>query len=203
MRVGGLLLAGGASTRLGGAKALLESRGERLVDRTARVLTVVAAPVVEVGPGWTTLPTTREEPPGGGPLAATAAGAAWLTANGAPDAFLLLALDLPGVSEELLRWLAEHPASGSVVPVVDGRPQPLCARFDAAAGETARELVARGERSMRALLAQIPVTTVDEAAWGSVVDAAAFADVDTPEAARRAGFEMPGGSLDPMQDGDG
>jgi molybdopterin-guanine dinucleotide biosynthesis protein A len=203
VRVGGLLLAGGASTRLGAAKARLESRGERLVDRTARVLGAVAAPVVEVGPGWTNLPATREEPPGSGPLAATAAGAAWLAANGAPDAFLLLALDLPNVSEPLLRWLAEHPAPGSVVPEVDGHPQPLCARFDAAAGEVARALVARGERSMRALLAAIPVTTAGEEEWGAVADAAAFADVDTADAARRAGLEMPGGSLDAMQDGDG
>ncbi len=202
MRVGGLLLAGGASTRLGTPKALLAWPDERLVDRTARVLAEVAMPVVEVGPGWSTLPATREEPPGRGPLAATAAGAAWLAAHGAPEAFLVVAVDLPAVTVAVLRWLAEHPASGAVVPVVGGRPQMLCARYDASAGVVAATLVARGERSMRVLLAAIEVTAVSEEEWGAVAEAAAFTDVDTPDAARRAGLEMPGGSLDAMQDGD-
>ena len=56
---------------------------------------------------------------------------------------------------------------------------------------------------MRALLAAIDTTTVTEEEWGAVADATAFTDVDTPDAARRAGLDMPGGSLDPMQDGDG
>jgi hypothetical protein len=50
--VGGLLLTGGASRRMGSDKALLKVDGRRLVDRAAAVLGAVAAPVIEVGPGW-------------------------------------------------------------------------------------------------------------------------------------------------------
>ena len=55
-RVAGLLLTGGASRRMGSDKALLEVEGRRMVDRAAAALAAVAAPVVEVGPGWSSLP---------------------------------------------------------------------------------------------------------------------------------------------------
>ena len=68
--IGGLLLTGGASRRMGTDKALIEVDGQRLVDRAAAVLGAVADPVIEVGPGWSELPAVREDPPGSGPLAA-------------------------------------------------------------------------------------------------------------------------------------
>jgi molybdopterin-guanine dinucleotide biosynthesis protein A len=192
-----VLLTGGASTRLGAPKALLGARGERLVDRTARVLTEVAHPVVEVGPGYSTLASTREDPPGDGPLAGLAAGAAWLEAAGCEDAFLVVAVDLPLLSSDLLRWLAGRPGDTTVVPRVDGVAQSLCARFAPGTGALASTLLAAGERSMRALLAAATVDYVDEDEWGGVVPRAVFTDVDTPADAAQAGLEPPGGSLAP------
>ena len=128
--VAGLLLTGGASRRLGVDKATLLLDGDRLVDRVARVLAGIATTVVEVGPGYSSFAAVREEPPGSGPLAALAAGAAALQARGlGTSAVLVLAVDLPFVDAALLAWLASHPAPGTVVPVVDGFPQPLCARY--------------------------------------------------------------------------
>lgn len=193
--VGGVLLTGGASTRLGAPKALLDAHGERLVDRTARVLSEVAAPVVEVGPGYGALPATREDPPGEGPLAGLAAGAAWLEAARWRGAFLVVAVDLPSLSVELLRWLADRPGDTTVVPTVDGRAQPLCARYASETGARAATLLADGERSMRALLAATAPEYVDVDAWGAVTSAGVFADVDTKADADRAGLAMPGGSL--------
>jgi molybdopterin-guanine dinucleotide biosynthesis protein A len=195
--VGGVLLTGGASTRFGAPKALLDARGERLVDRTARVLAEVAAPVVEVGPGYSALAATREDPPGEGPLAALAAGAAWLDAAGSEGAFLVVAVDLPLLSSDLLHWLADRPGSGTVVPRVDGIAQSLCGRYARDAGALAAALLAAGERSVRALLAASSVEYVDEDAWGGVAPRAVFTDVDTPADAARAGLEDPGGSLAP------
>lgn len=195
--VGGVLLTGGASVRLGSPKALLSARGERLADRTARLLSQVAAPVVEVGPGHSSLPATREAPAGRGPLAGLAAGAAWLEAAGAEGAFLVVAVDLPSISAELLRWLADRPGVGTVVPTVDGVAQSLCARYAAGTGAVAARLVTAGERSMRALLEETAPEYADEDTWGVVATRATFSDVDTPDDARRAGLEMPGGSLAP------
>lgn len=191
--VAGLLLTGGASRRLGVAKATLLLDGERLVDRVARVLEGIATTVVEVGPGYSNLAAVREEPPGSGPLAALVAGAAALGArDDGARAVLVLAVDLPFVDAAVLEWLASHPASRTVVPIVGGRPHPLCARYSHDALAAAPELVAAGERSMRALLHRVDVHEATEAEWGVVASAHTFADVDTPEDASAFGLSAPG-----------
>jgi molybdopterin-guanine dinucleotide biosynthesis protein A len=187
----GLLLTGGASSRLGVPKAELRRAGERLADRGARVLGAVCAPAVEVGPGCSPLPAVREDPPGAGPLAAVVAGAAALAERGAAGPVLVLAVDAPFVEVELLAWLAEHPAPGSVVPRVAGRAQPLCARYAPADLVLATDLLAGGATALRDLLAAADVTYADEEAWGRVATGRTFLDVDTPEAVARAGLEWP------------
>src|ERR1700736_1061525 len=78
-RPAALLLTGGTSRRMGRDKATLPVNGTPLAERTATLLAQVADPVVEVGPGWTGLVAVREEPAGQGPLAAMAAGWAYLS----------------------------------------------------------------------------------------------------------------------------
>jgi molybdenum cofactor guanylyltransferase len=192
VRLAGLLLTGGASRRLGVPKALLTCDGERLVDRSARTLSAVCAPVLEVGPGYGALPACREREPGAGPLAGFVAGAFALHADGYDGPLIVLAVDLPSVTPELLQWLAEHEGTGCVVPRVAGQLQTVCARYSPDACRVAPELYERGERSMRALLDAVAVTEVDEDEWSAVGDMAVFADVDTPDDAARAGLEMPG-----------
>jgi molybdopterin-guanine dinucleotide biosynthesis protein A len=188
--VAGLLLTGGASRRFGADKATLLVGGERLADRSLRVLGAVTDPVLEVGPGLTGARAVREDPAGGGPLAAIAAGGEVVRAAGAFHV-IVLAVDLPAIDVPTLGWLAQHSASTSVVPVVDGRRQSLCARYDVAALAIAAELVAGGERSVRALLDAIDVHDAGEEEWGGITDARAFADVDTPEDAAELGIESP------------
>lgn len=172
----GLLLTGGASRRLGTDKAAA------LAPRVAEVLqAAVDGPVIEVGPGHTGLPSVQEETPGRGPLAAVAAAAV-------TDDALVVACDLPFVGEPLLRFLAGR--SGTVVPVVEGRPQWLCARYAASAVARAADLVATGERRMQAL-ADDDTVYLDEAGWAEVATARDFADVDTPEDAARLGVVVP------------
>lgn len=189
--VAGLLLTGGASSRLGVSKAELRRDDERLADRGARLIAAVSDPALEVGPGVTGLPAVREHPLGAGPLAAFVAGGTELARLHATGGVLLLAVDLPFVETPLLAWLAEHPAPGAVVPRVDGMPQSLCARYADADVHVAVALRAAGRSSMRALLDAIPVTYVDEPEWSAVADRDAFLDVDTAAAARRAGLDWP------------
>lgn len=187
--ISGLLLTGGTSRRLGFGKHDVHVHGERLADRTARVLLSVCDPVLEIGPGVTGLAAIQEETPGSGPLAALQAGADALRARGHVDAVLVLAVDLPFVEEPLLSWLARHQAPGSVVPRVDGIAQPLCARYSPSALVATGALVAAGARSMHALLDDIDVTYVEKGEWGTVCDARAFVDIDTPDdLAAQAGF---------------
>ncbi len=177
--VAGLLLTGGASRRMGCDKARLLVDGHPLAERLAGLLTGVATPVVEVGPGVTGLAAAREELPGSGPLAAVAAGWEALCGAGAPRAALVLACDLPLVSEKALRLLAAWPGDASVVPVVDGRPQPLCARWSATALARARAQLAR-DPSLRPFCAAADTVLVDVEVWGRGVEAREFHDVDCP-----------------------
>jgi molybdenum cofactor guanylyltransferase len=186
----GLLLTGGASRRMGGDKASLVLAGERLVDRAARVLAVVCDPVLEVGPGLSNLPAVSEDPPGDGPLAALVAGARALEQR--PErAVLALAVDLPFVEPALLELIANRPGDATVVPIAGGHPQTACAQYGVDALRAAPALLAAGERSLRALLAAVPVVWVAESEWSPVATERAFTDIDTPEDRARYGIEMP------------
>lgn len=176
-----MILTGGAGSRLGIDKTTLVVDGEQLARKVARVLVSVAAPVIEVGPGRTELLCVLEAPRGAGPLVALACGWGALRLHGHDGPVLALASDLPHVTSELLRFLAEWPGESSAVPVVGGRLQPLCARWSRSALEHARDLAATGQRSMRALMTTTPIDRVGPKEWEQVASAECFTDLDTPE----------------------
>ena len=165
---------------MGTDKATLVVHGEILATRVARALGAVCDPVIEVGAGVTGLRAVREEPHGGGPLAAFLAG---VDALGPADGFALLACDLPAIDEVTVRFVVEHPAAGSVVPTVGGTPQYACSRWTPAAVAGARAAFAAGERALGALLAAGDATLV-----AADARAVALADADRPEDLRRLGL---------------
>ncbi|WP_344653354.1 molybdenum cofactor guanylyltransferase [Cryptosporangium japonicum] len=120
-----MVLAGGRATRLGGVhKPGLLIGGVPLLDR---VLAAVpdARPRVVVGPEQPVpgdVLVVRENPPGGGPVAALAAG---LTALGDVDWVALLAGDLPFLTVDALTLLrgAALEAHGAVLVDASGRDQ--------------------------------------------------------------------------------
>lgn len=191
MSTAALLLTGGASRRLGADKAILRVDDDRLVDRVAGLLLAECDPVLEVGPGYGSWPAVREDPAGGGPLTAVAAGATALSADGHDGPAVVLAVDLPGMTARVVAWLRDHPSPESVVPIVDDVAQVLCARYSAAALAAAAPLVRDGARSMHALLDAIPVHRARADEWRSVADATVFADVDTRADAAAAGIDPP------------
>lgn len=184
----GLLLTGGASRRMGRDKALIEVDGVTLADRAAAVLTEVCEPVVEVGPGYTTLPAVREDPPGSGPLAALQAGWVELRRRGHKGPVLVLAVDMPSVTPGLLRWLADRPGGKTAVPHVGGYPQPMCARYAPATLDLIKDYLAGGRRSLRDLLESTEVDWITAEEWARTTGEEAFADVDTPEDLDRLGL---------------
>ena len=199
----GLLLTGGASRRMGADKALIELPGgsqgrQALAARTGRLLSEVAHPVFEIGPGASGLPAVPDPVAHAGPLAAMATGAGALAGAGCQGWALVVATDLPFLTVGLLRWLAEHPAPSAVVPVdTRGHPQVLCARYRLDDLLAAKALSAAGAKAARALLDVIEVAYAPPADW---LEAAgrpdALDDVDTPEdlaaaRGRLAGPEAP------------
>jgi molybdopterin-guanine dinucleotide biosynthesis protein A len=188
----GILLTGGRSRRLGVDKATLVLDGETLADRAARRLGAVCAPLVEAGDGLSGLPSVRERPSGAGPLAALAGAGAWLRDRGHAGAAVLLAVDLPGVDEPFLRWLRDRPGEPTVVLRVDGRLQPVCARYGPEALLAAGSLVAGGVRALHELFDVVDHDVVEADEWRNVASPDTFLDVDTPADAQRLGIDLPG-----------
>ncbi|MEV4845811.1 NTP transferase domain-containing protein [Micromonospora matsumotoense] len=192
-----VVLAGGAARRMGGRdKPAVPVHGLSMRDR---VLAAVAdaVPRVLVGPGGS-LPAdvlvTREEPAGGGPVAATAAGLALL--HPGTTVVALLAADLPLLTRPavgvLLDALAAEsgPGASDGVCLLDdrGRRQPLCGVWRvpplhaALARVAARRAGALAGASMRELLSEL---TVRELAWSAAGPPPWF-DCDTDSDVRRA-----------------
>jgi len=188
----GILLTGGRSRRLGVDKASLLLDGETLARRAARRLGAVCAPVVEAGGGVSGLPAIREDPAGAGPLVALASGGSWLRARGHAGPAVLLAVDLPLVDEPFLRWLRDRPGEPTTVVRVDGRLQPVCARYGADALLAAQSLVTGGIRALHELFDVVEHDVVEEDEWRDVASFDTFLDVDTPADAERLGISLPG-----------
>ncbi|WP_159667875.1 NTP transferase domain-containing protein [Streptomyces mexicanus] len=127
-----VVLAGGAARRLGGAdKPAVRVGGRTLLDRVlgacagARTTVVVAAPRPTARPvRW-----VREEPPGGGPVAALDAGLRHATA----EHVVVLSADLPFLAPATVRRVLDElragRADGVLLTDADGRDQPLVAAY--------------------------------------------------------------------------
>jgi len=183
---GGILLTGGASTRFGSDKSLIEIEGELLAARLGRLLGATTAAAVEVGPGRSSLPALSEEPPGHGPLPALLTGWEALCAGAegtSLDGALVLSCDLPRLDEHACRRLLSPPPDRSVVPVLGARPQLLAARWSSTSLDAAADLLARAPgRSLpvAALLACGPVLFLHGPALGGTSGHDALSDADTP-----------------------
>ncbi|MDG4761229.1 NTP transferase domain-containing protein [Micromonospora sp. WMMD710] len=173
-----VVLAGGAARRMGGVdKPALPVGGRSMRDR---VLAAVAdaAPRVLVGPAEAVPPgvrVTREDPPGGGPVAAMAAGLARLD----PDTTLVavLAADLPLLTRfaigELLAQLTptEHRAPADPRAAADQR----AADPRAAADQPKADRAAADHREVGAAESS-PGT--GPAGRGRLLDGVCFVDAD-------------------------
>lgn len=170
-----IVLAGGSARRLGGVdKPGLRVGGRTLLEHAVAAVAGAATAVV-VGPPRpldTPVVWCREDPPGGGPVAAVAAGLARTTA----PTIVLLAADLPGVAPAvplLLASLDTDPDAGLAVLVDEsGRPNYLAAAWRRAGLVAALASLDRVEgASMRALVRDVAMRELaDSGGWGRDCD---------------------------------
>ena len=124
-----VVLAGGRSRRMGVAdKTRLIVGGTPLLDRALRAVAGADRVVVVGESRVTTTDVTwvREEPPGGGPAAAIAAGLAHVTA----DVVVLLAGDMPLISTSDVDRLVDAVSDDGAVYIDDaGQEQWLCSAW--------------------------------------------------------------------------
>lgn len=187
--IAGLLLTGGKSSRMGIDKATLCIDGVSLAQKLASLLCMVASPVIEVGPQQSFLPAVLEGERGAGPLVALCAGIQELARREVHTPIIVLACDLPNLSLDVLQTLAEWPGEGAVLPVIEGREQPLCARWSSADLAMAIDHAGRGQRSLRGLPGVGKCIRLHATQWGPHVDADTFADIDSPSDLRRLNLD--------------
>ena len=183
MRIAGVVLAGGASRRMGRTKALIDVEGTAMADRVLDTLRAVGAePVVLVGGDADELatlsaPLVPDGYPGEGPVGGVLSALDHLAALDTVDAALILPCDLSDVTTDVLWPLIEAAvgdAHSRVWVAATDRMEPMCALWSLTARGTVRERFVAGERTLHRLIAELPHTTV-------TVDARALHNVNRPE----------------------
>jgi molybdopterin-guanine dinucleotide biosynthesis protein A len=173
--VGGIILCGGQSKRMGRPKAWLPFGDERMLPRVVRLLgeaiapvCVVAAPDQDVPPLPRDVEIVRDEEKGRGPLQGLAAGLAWLETKA--EAAYLSSCDVPFLRPEFVRRLIDLlDGYEIVVPHVAGFHHPLAAVYRIGVAAHVNELLAHDRLR--------PVYLFEKAAT-RVVEADEIADVD-------------------------
>jgi molybdopterin-guanine dinucleotide biosynthesis protein A len=172
-RPGAILLVGGASARMGTAKADLEWRGGPLAAHLAGVLTeaLPGAPVVVVAGVGQVLPplpdgveVARDSVPNEGPLRGLLDG---LRALGDRcDLAVVCAVDTPLLHPAMVRALvaAIHPADEAIVPVAHGHRHPLTAVYRTSLRGAVTQILDDGERRMGLLVEKTQARLLDEVA---------------------------------------
>ncbi len=178
--VTGVILAGGASKRMGRDKAFVEVAGAPMYEHVAAALLEATGRVLAVGrtealPGLETIP----DEPGAtrGPLAGLVAAFGHLDTD-----VLLVAVDQPWLRVETLRGVVGLLDDDPVVPFDHGSRQVTCAVYPAGIEEAARKELREGG-SIQSLLDVAPPRVVSEAewkAWGE--DGRSWFSADTEEA---------------------
>ena len=119
-RLGAVILVGGASSRMGQDKALLDWGGQRAVDRVADLACALGASSVLTAGGDYGLPFVLDPSPQAGPVSGILAAAERLAAEGC-DRALILAVDAPTLTPDDLGPLLE-PLEGGYY---DAYPLPM------------------------------------------------------------------------------
>ena len=162
----GVILAGGFGSRLGGVdKSALDIAGRPVIERVISALSAIATSLIVVANDDRfvrdpRLAVIRDPEPHAGVLPALHAA---LSATATPLA-VVVACDMPFLHDGLLDRLVQLAANAdAVVPVVDGRPEPMHAVYRAmpCAVAIAAALV-RQQRRMIAFLDDVRTVKVEE-----------------------------------------
>jgi molybdopterin-guanine dinucleotide biosynthesis protein A len=166
LHVGGVVLCGGQSSRMGRPKAWLSFGDERMLPRVVRLLGEAVAPVVVVAaPGQDVPPLppgidlVRDPEPGRGPLQGLIAGLEAL--RGRADAAYLSSCDVPFLQPAFVRHLVELLGEHAIcVPEVGGYRHPLAAVYRIDVVTTAVKLLADNRSRLTFLFEKVPTRIV-------------------------------------------
>jgi molybdenum cofactor cytidylyltransferase len=198
--IAGIILAAGASSRMGSPKALLDYRGETFIERLVRVLASVCDPVIVVLGYHAAVIRSRVEAtaaiainpaPERGQLSSLQTGLEVLPAEA--EGFLFTPVDSPAVEIETIERLAAEfrrrdPATLLVIPRIDlghgvQRGHPIFATRTIADEFLALPVTAKASEVIHR---HVPRTV-----YVDVNDPGILTDIDDPEAYRRLSEAVP------------
>jgi len=162
--VAAFVLAGGKSRRMGKDKAFLELGGRTLLSRALELAESLTETVAIVGNGSNFFPLGRvidDIYPGQGPLAGIHAA---LTASDSA-LNLMLALDIPFIETDFLRYLLSEASRSSAVvtvPKTKDHWHPLCAVYRQEFAITADEALRRGKNKIDPLFAKVETRVINQ-----------------------------------------
>lgn len=197
--IGGIVLCGGRSTRMGRPKLSLPFGEETMLQRVVRILGNVVSPVVVVAAADQNLPplpddvrVAHDEHPGKGPLAGLAAG---LHALGdCCTAAYASSCDVPLLRESFVRHMIDQLGEADLVMPREGKfHHPLAAVYRTDVQERIQELIAADRLRPFFLLESCESRTIDiEQLRTADPDLDSLRNLNTPEeyadALRRAGL---------------
>jgi molybdopterin-guanine dinucleotide biosynthesis protein A len=196
-QVGGIILCGGQSKRMGRPKAWLPFGNEvmlqrvvRLLGEVVRPLVLVAAPDQNVPPLPAEITVVRDEERGRGPLQGLAAGLSAL--QGQVEAAYLSSCDVPFLRPNFVRRMIELLGEQAIcVPFVNGYHHPLAGVYRVTIADTVTKLLA--ENRLRPIfLFESCATRIVEA--GELIDVdsdfQSLRNLNTPEDYQRALLDL-------------
>jgi molybdenum cofactor guanylyltransferase len=192
-RITAVVLAGGMGRRMGAPKAGVILNGRPLLSHVLDVVVPFADETIVVRSEQAPLPQIEHEDvtvlvdtaPQEGPLRAVATALARIDGGLA----LLVGCDMPFLNPTLLRHLTDLAgAHEAVVPVVDGKAQPLHAMYrPAVAAQRAAEVLASGDRRLTTILGRLSVRWIERSEWwASDPTGTSFSNINTLEDLRQA-----------------
>ncbi|MCY4111712.1 MAG: molybdenum cofactor guanylyltransferase [Chloroflexi bacterium] len=183
-----IVLAGGASRRMGRDKRLLpwgtdaDGRPRTLLQAVVDTLAAVTDDVIVVANDQPEIRGARVMPdaiPGSGSLGGILSG----IEAARHERVFVAAADMPFLNTTLVRDLLDRlEGHDAVVPIVGGRPEPLHAVYGPAVGAAARRQIARGQLKIALAFEGLDVLRVPEAELRALdPELRSFRNVNTPE----------------------
>ncbi len=182
--IGGVILCGGQSTRMGGSKAWLPFGDECLLPRVVRIVASVVDPVVVVAAVGQELPPlpegvaiVRDRHDTLGPLGGLAAGLAALA--GRAEAVYVSSCDVPFLNADFIRAvIGELGAHAIAVPRIGDYPHPLAGVYRLSVRPVVEAMLAEGRLRLRDLFESVPTRFLKADAFA---DLESLININTPD----------------------
>lgn len=182
MEFSAVILAGGKSSRMGCDKAWIEYQGRPLLAHQIQTLLqlrpaelfISAANTDKVGElGF---PVLQDNFPGQGPLAGIEKALATMRF----ELLLVLAVDMPCMLPDTLRWLARQAGQGGIIPEINGRMEPLAACYPKTAHPILRAALGQNQNRASAFARQCVALSLASAVAVPAACEAHFANWNCP-----------------------